>query len=58
MPPWAAALTTERVAYWVPPLHDLVQVLYLDQLEALQLTGQPKELQADVALRLGQSLPP
>jgi hypothetical protein len=30
---------TERVAYWVPPLQDLVQVVNLDRPEILQLTG-------------------
>ena len=45
LPPWPAMVMMERVIYWMPPLQDLVQVEYLDQAEALQLTGQPKLLQ-------------
>ena len=49
---------TERVAYWVPPLQDLVQVVNLDQPEILQLTGQARQLQVVVKLRAPTDLPP
>jgi hypothetical protein len=45
LPPWATVVRMERVAYWEPPPQDLVHVVNLDQGEALQLTGQRKELQ-------------
>ena len=44
-PPWAGALTTERVLDWTPPPHFSVQREKRDQAETLQLTEHLKELQ-------------
>jgi hypothetical protein len=57
-PPQRLAVMMERVAYWVPPLQDLVHLLNLDHLEILQSTGQLSQLQGLVWLRTPTALPP
>ena len=48
----------ERVRFCTPPPHFSEHAAYLDQPDTLQSTGQEKLLQVELALSVGQAVPP
>jgi hypothetical protein len=57
-PPWAAAITTERVRFLVPVAQLAEQAVKADHADTLQSTAQAKVLHVVEAVKEGQPTPP